>query len=268
MNGELRKNADKSYQYAERKAEHYFKSLYEQLMQKTYVPTLTKDIQSWKHNHIHHSFLSFFSNGKKKPNSDGYHNYIQWLDYTGKLDNYLDRSISYIFLRDLGKTLNSPETKASIQRFVDSLKTHLTGQRNKTETVSLAGLYRLAQKDGIESTMIWLVNKLKIVVSNIPEGMNAEHAQRKLIKIIGGVILHQVEEMGDDTPPEVRTQKLDEAIRLGYSYGLTYPFIDDLLDAKILTAVEEKQYTDLIRTTLLTGSVPALGDWPEKNRAY
>ncbi len=169
-------------------------------------------------------------------------------------------------MRDLGKTLNSPETKASIQRFVDSLKTHLTGQRNKTETVSLAGLYRLAQKDGIESTMIWLVNKLKIVVSNIPEGMNAEHAQRKLIKIIGGVILHQVEEMGDDTPPEVRTQKLDEAIRLGYSYGLTYPFIDDLLDAKILTAVEEKHYTDLIRTTLLTGSVPALGDWPEKNR--
>ncbi len=65
MNGELRKNADKSYQFAERKAEHYFKSLYEQLMQKTYVPTLTKDIQSWKHNHIHHSFLSFFSNGKK-----------------------------------------------------------------------------------------------------------------------------------------------------------------------------------------------------------
>jgi geranylgeranyl pyrophosphate synthase len=266
MNGELRKNADTCYQRAEQKAEHYFKSLYEQLFQKTYIPTLTKDFQSWKHNHIHHSFLSFFSNGKSQSNSQGYHNYIQWLDYTGKLDNYLDRSISYIFLRDLGKTLNSTETKASIQRFVDSLKTHLTQRKNTTETFSVAGLYRLAQKDGIESTLIWVLNKLKIVALNIPEGMDAEHAQRKLIKIIGGVVLHQIEEMGDNTPPAVRTKKLDEAIRLGYSYGLTYPFIDDLLDAKILTATEEKHYSDLIRTTLRSGSVPALGAWAGENK--
>jgi geranylgeranyl pyrophosphate synthase len=266
MNGELRINADTSYQRAEQKAERYFKSLYEQLLQKTYVPTLTKDFQSWKHNHIHHSFLSFFSNGNSQPNSQGYHSYIQWLDYTGKLDNYLDRSISYIFLRDLGKTLNSTETKASIQRFVNSLKTHLTQRKDTTETFSVAGLYRLAQKDGIESTMIWVLNKLKIVASNIPEGMDAEHAQRKLIKIIGGVVLHQIEEMGDDTPPTVRTQKLDEAIRLGYSYGLTYPFIDDLLDAKILTATEEKHYSDLIRTTLRSGSVPELGAWAGENK--
>ncbi|MDF2856286.1 MAG: geranyltranstransferase [Neobacillus sp.] len=266
MNGELRINADTSYQRAEQKAERYFKSLYEQLLQKTYVPTLTKDFQSWKHNHIHHSFLSFFSNGNSQPNSQGYHSYIQWLDYTGKLDNYLDRSISYIFLRDLGKTLNSTETKASIQRFVNSLKTHLTQRKDTTETFSVAGLYRLAQKDGIESTLIWVLNKLKIVASNIPEGMDAEHAQRKLIKIIGGVVLHQIEEMGDDTPPTVRTQKLDEAIRLGYSYGLTYPFIDDLLDAKILTATEEKHYSDLIRTTLRSGSVPELGAWAGENK--
>jgi geranylgeranyl pyrophosphate synthase len=266
MSDELRKNADMSYRLAEQKATHYFKSLYEQLLQKTYVPILTKDIQSWKHNHIHHSFLSFFSNGKGNPNSQGYHNYIQWLDYTGKLDNYLDRSMSYIFLRDLGKTLNSTETKASIQRFVDSLKTHLTQRKNTMETFSVAGLYRLAQKDGIESTLIWVLNKLKIVASNIPEGMDAEHAQRKLMKIIGGVVLHQLEEMGDDTPAAVRTQKLHEAIRLGYSYGLTYPFIDDLLDAKILTATEENHYSDLIRTTLISGSVPELGDWAVENK--
>ncbi|WP_342431614.1 polyprenyl synthetase family protein [Neobacillus sp. FSL H8-0543] len=266
MNDELSKNADTSYQLAEQKAEHYFKSLYEQLLQKTYVTTLTKDIQSWKHNHIHHSFLSLFSSGKRKPSSQGYHNYLQWLDYTGKLDNYLDRSISYIFMRDLGKALDSDETKASIHRFVDSLKGNLTQRGNKTEPFSMVGLYRLAQKDGIESSMIWVVNKLKMVASNIPKGMDADHAQRKLIKIIGGVIMHQIEELGDKTPPEVRTQKLDEAIRLGYSYGLTYPFIDDLLDAKILSANEERQYSDLIRTTLITGSVPALGEWTGNNK--
>ena len=114
--------------------------------------------------------------------------------------------------------------------------------------------------------MIWLMNKLKTVSSNIPKGMDAEQAQRKLIKIIAGVIMHEVEEMGDEISPEERTQKLDEAIRLGYSYGLTYPFIDDLLDAKILSDKEKKQYSDLIRTTLITGTVPELGEWTGNNK--
>ena len=96
--------------------------------------------------------------------------------------------------------------------------------------------------------------------------MDAEQAQRKLIKIIAGVLMHVVEEMDDEISPEERTQKLDEAIRLGYSYGLTYPFIDDLLDAKILSSQEEKQYSDLIRTTLITGSVPELDEWTGNNK--
>ena len=129
----------------------------------------------------------------------------------------------------------------------------------------MAKLYRMAQEEGIESTMIWLINKLKTVSSNIPKGMDAEQAQRKLIKIIAGVIMHEVEEMGDEISPEERTQKLDKAIRLGYSYGLTYPFIDDLLDANILSNKERKQYSDLIRTTLITGSVPELGEWTGEN---
>ncbi|MGM0875756.1 MAG: polyprenyl synthetase family protein [Bacillota bacterium] len=271
MNEELRKNADACYQLAEQKAAQYFKSLYVQVKQKTYVPTLTKDLQSWKHNHIHrHPLLSFFSRRKGKPDPQGYHNYIQWLEYTGKLDNYLDRSISYIFMRDLGKALDSPDTQTRIRRVVDSLKSHLTqstitDREDKPETFSMAGLYRWAQKEGIESTMIWVINKLKTVSTNIPKGMDALQAQRKLIKIIAGVIMHEVEEMGDEISPEERTQKLDEAIRLGYSYGLTYPFIDDFLDAKILSSKEEKRYSDLIRTTLITGSVPELGMWTGKN---
>ncbi|GIM30634.1 hypothetical protein CPJCM30710_33000 [Clostridium polyendosporum] len=271
MNEELTKNAEVCYRLAEQKAAHYFKSLYVQVMQKTYVPILTKDIQSWKHNHIHHhSLLSFFSRGKRKPDVQEYRSYIQWLHYTGKLDNYLDRSISYIFMRDLGKALDSPDTQIRVRRAVDSLKNHLTSSNeknrgDKTDTVSMAGLYRKAQKEGVESTMIWVMDKLKTVSANIPKEMDVEQAQRKLIKIIGGVIMHQVEEMGDDISPEERTRKLDEAIRLGYSYGLTYPFIDDLLDAKVLSAKEKKQYSDLIRTTLITGAVPELGEWDGNN---
>ena len=127
MNEELIKNADACYRLAEKKAADYFKSLSVQLTNKTYATTITKDIQTWKQNHIHHhSLLSLFSRGKGKSDSRGYHNYIQWLDYTGKLDNYLDRSISYIFMRDLGKVLNSPDTQNRIQDVVDNLKTQLT----------------------------------------------------------------------------------------------------------------------------------------------
>ena len=94
---------------------------------KTYVHTLTKDIQSWKHNHIHHLFITvLFFGWNNKPDPQDYDHYIRWLDYTGKLDNYLDRSISYIFMRDLGKALDSPDTQARIRRVVDSLKNHLT----------------------------------------------------------------------------------------------------------------------------------------------
>lgn len=41
-----------------------------------------------------------------------------------------------------------------------------------------------------------MIDKLKNVSTHIPQEMNAEQAQRKLIKIIIGVILHVMEEMG------------------------------------------------------------------------
>lgn len=274
MNEKLLKNADACYRLAEQEAADYFKSLSEQLVQKMVVPVLIKDIQSWKQKHIHpFPFLSIFSRGKEKSGSEGYHTYIQWLNYTGKLDNYLERSISYIYMRDLGKALNSPDTQTRVQRTVDSLKKHLIDSNPKNpgsnlEMFSMAGMYRLAQKEGVESSMIWVLDKIKSVSAHIPEGMDAEEAKRKLIKIIAGVILHVVEEMDADITPEERTRKLDEAIRLGYSYGLTYPFIDDLLDAGVLSHQEKKRYSDLIRSTLITGSVPELDQWTGKNAEF
>ena len=263
-------NADACYRMAEQKAAEYFQSLAVECKKKSFVPILTIDIQSWKQNHIH-SVFSFFSRGKGRPDTKDYQKYIQWLDYTGKLDSYLDRSISYLFMRDLGKNLNSLDTKKRVRHVVENLKNHLTHlsktvRNDKTEMFSLSSMYRKAQEEGLEATFIWLIEKLKTVSSHIPEGMDAEQAQRKLIKIIAGVLMHVVEDMDDEISPKERTQKLDEAIRLGYSYGLTYPFIDDLLDAKILSSQEEKQYSDLIRTTLITGTVQDLDEWAGNNK--
>lgn len=266
MNAELI-NANACYRQAEEKAGQYFKALYAEVMEKTYVHTLTNDIQSWKHNHIHHPLLSLFTRSKGKPKLKEYHNYIQWLDYSGKLNNYLDRSISYIFMRDLGKALDRPETQTRIRNVVDSLKIQLTGSNGPNDMFSMAWLYRKAQKEGIESGMIWLLDKLHTVSTNIPEGMDANNAQRKLIKIIAGVLMHTTQDMDDDITAEERARKLDQAIRLGYSYGLTYPFIDDLLDSQVLSEQEKEQYSNLIRTTLLTGIVPELGEWSGSNKA-
>jgi geranylgeranyl pyrophosphate synthase len=272
MKEELMINADASFHIAEQRAAQYFKLLKAQVLQRGYVSTLMKDLQEWKTNHIYErSFLSIFSSPKGKAIPKGYHNYLRWLDYTGKLDNYLDRSFSYIFMRDLGKALDEPETQNRVRRVIDFVKSQLiqpsgTESGIKIDFFSMEGLYRKAQEDGIESTMIWVINKLKTVSANIPEGMDAEHAKRKLIKIIAGVFMHATEEMEDDISSLDRSRKLDEAIRLGYSYGLTYPFIDDLLDAKILTEKEQNQYSNIIRTSILTESVPELGEWDGANK--
>lgn len=259
--------ADTGYQLAEQKALQYFASLYNQVKDKTYVTSLIEDIHIWKRNHIHSSsWLSFFSRNKRKPDTRDYYRYIQWLSYTGKLDDYLKRSVSYIYMRDLGKALDSADTQTRIQRVIADVKRYLlqpthANRRDQPEFMNLAGVYRWSQKEEIETTIIWLINKLNSVSSHIPEEMDAEHAQRKLIKIIIGVILHVMEEMDEAVPPVERSCRLDKAIRLGYSYGLTYPFIDDLLDSQLLTVQEKEQYSHMIRTALLTGSVPELGDW-------
>lgn len=270
MNEELRDKPDASYRIHEKKAADYFDLLSEQLADKTYARTLTKDFNIWQQNHKRqHSNLLSFMRRKKNPDMLGYYNYIKWLDYTGELDNYLDRSVSYIYMRDLGKSLDSADTQDKVQRTVDYIKKELTNtanDRNELALLSMASLYRLAQNEGIELTLIWLMNKLKIVSAALPDGIDAGEAKRKLIKLIAGVIMHQLDDFADDISPEERTRKLDEAIRLGYSYGLTYPFIDDLLDSNVLNEQEKKDYTDFIRTTLLTGTVPTIEAWTGTNK--
>ncbi|PWW04840.1 geranylgeranyl pyrophosphate synthase [Paenibacillus cellulosilyticus] len=267
MNVQFIVHADTRYGLAEHQAAQYFAKLHEQLQSKSYITALTEDIQQWKRSHIRsRSWVSFLTRGRRKSNAADYHRYIQWLNHTDKLEAYLDRSVSYIYMRDLGMALDDPKVKTRIQRVVTDVKHRLTRSaetgRGETPTfISMVELYRWAQKEGIETAVIWALGKLKNVADHIPEGMNAEHAQRKLIKIIVGVVMHAVEALTEQQPPSERSRRLDEAIRLGYSYGLTYPFVDDLLDAQVLSKEEKAQYSRMIREALLSGTVPAMSEW-------
>ncbi|MDN4495089.1 polyprenyl synthetase family protein [Ureibacillus aquaedulcis] len=261
-------NADQIYRQLEEQARQYFQLLNEQITEKSYIPKLVDDFQEWKVNHIHHpSFFSFLSSKQKKPSSKETIHYIKWLDYTNKLEDYLKRSISYIYLRDLGKTLDHPETQSKINHVVQDLKVSLTdsAKNEKKDLFSLDWIIQKGKQEDILLTVDWLLNKLNTVSANIPEELDAVNAQRKLIKIIAGVLLHTIDGFNEGTFEDERKEKLDKAIRLGYCYGLTYPFIDDLLDSNLLSKEEKEQYSQLIRTSLLTGNVPNLGsDWKEE----
>ncbi|WP_334074623.1 MULTISPECIES: polyprenyl synthetase family protein [Paenibacillus] len=264
--------AEAWYRRAEDKAAQYFSRLRVQVEEKTFIPALIEDFQKWKRKHVRTgSMLSFFSRVKKQPDSTDFHRYITWLNYTGKLDSYLERSISYIYLRDLGKDLNSDRTKVKVNRFIDDMKKLLIDpseakKGRQPEFISLAAFYRWAQKEGVENAAIWVINKIKGVSPRIPKEMNAEEAERKLIKIIVGVVMHALDEMDEvKIPPEERSRRLDEAIRLGYFYGLTYPFIDDLLDSGALLDEDKERYSAILRTTLSSGVVPELGEWTGNN---
>ncbi|KGR76671.1 polyprenyl synthetase family protein [Ureibacillus sinduriensis] len=263
-------NADRCYRQVEEQARHYFQLLNEQVAEKKYIPRLIDDFQKWKVDHIHHpSFFSFFSSKHKKPSSKETVHYIKWLNYTNKLEDYLKRSISYIYLRDLGKILNDRETQSKINRDVGDLKNTLmdSTKNEEKELFSLDWMIKTGKDEHILLTVDWLLNKLYTVSANIPKELDAVNAQRKLIKIIAGVLLHTIDGFHDGTSASERKEKLDKAIRLGYCYGLTYPFIDDLLDSDLLSIREKEQYAQLIRTSLLTGTVPPLGkDWREKTR--
>ena len=274
MSVEISNHADIRYRLAEQKAARYFAALYEQVREKSYASSLTQDFRVWKKGRLRHPWASWFDARKRQSGPRSYERHIQWLRRTGKLDGYLDRSVTYMYMRDLGKAMDDPGTQERIARTTASVKRYLLRSLASGDTpgsgpafLGHAGLYRWAQKEGVEPAAIWVVDKLKAAAAHIPSGMSAEQAQRKLIKIIIGVVLHAMDEMDGAVPPAERARRLDSAIRLGYSYGLTCPFIDDLLDSQVLSAQDKERYSRMIHTALLTGTVPEPGRWSGEHAA-
>ncbi|WP_042224824.1 polyprenyl synthetase family protein [Oceanobacillus manasiensis] len=250
-----------AYKVQEKKATAYFKHLSTHLEEKTYLPLLKNDFDIWKRKHLKRfSVVTDNMNGKKSTHSH-YPHYIHWLDKRGKLFDYLNRSISYIYMRDIGRSLDDEKTKDKVRRSVESMRQKLLSQESGKSTFSMTEIYRWAQKENVESSIIWVLDKLHEITTTIPVELDPTETKRKLIKIIGGVVIQELDEMEESLSPALRANRLDQAIRLGYAYGLTYPFIDDILDSQLLSTEEKEDYAAIIRTTLQTGVVPELFGW-------
>jgi geranylgeranyl pyrophosphate synthase len=175
-----------------------------------------------------------------------------------QLQPYLEKSIAYVFLRDLGQSLTDAQTQRDITAVVNKI---IRWVRNSAEEsgapwTSRKAIFAKAEALHIETTLFWLLERLHLVHRHLPAFIDPVHGMRKLVKIIAGVFMHQLMRLPEDATPRERGYMLEAALRLGYAYGLTYPLIDDVLDAEPgLTPEDKEAFNTTIRQSLILGEV-------------
>ncbi len=269
------------YQRAEKLACWYLKDLEKIASNNHYLTQLTADYTEWQSNNCkinsdiskNQFNLSAFEAEQQLSEQLDSWNFLEKLAAEKKLKAYLTKSITYIFMRDLGKSINDKSSAKKIAKTVSQIQSWIRKQSSRAtaptnQQLSTTWLFKKAQAYGVEDTFIWLMSKLSLVQKNMPTEIDQTNGMRKLVKIIAGVVLHQTIDLPENTSPARRAELLDQAIRLGYSYGLTYPFIDDLQDScSALNEQEKALFNQAIRTSLLQGKVVTCPQFSQKNQA-
>ncbi|MGL5414407.1 MAG: polyprenyl synthetase family protein [Clostridium sp.] len=252
---------DRIYNEASIYAGKYYDELHDIYTSTDYMETLKKDLEEWRDSHLKKTSISEKIIKRIDVNKLKGNKYLEYLDRKNTLDSYLERSISYIYMRDLGKNIYEKEIVKKIKKTTEKIKGNI--RNKKEEELGLDKLYEKARENGVEDTIVWLMNKIKKIHKKIPKEMNKEESIRKVLKIIMGVIIYREQSEGEKSREE-----LERCIRLGYAYGITYPFIDDLFDAKILEKEEDEKYSDLIKNSLIKGEVEENIEWNGKNKEF
>ena len=198
--------------------------------------------------------------------------FLEKLDAEKKLKTYLNKSISYIYMRDLGKSLSDKLVQKQIKQAVKKthqwIKTQTRSDGASNNTFDTAFLFEKAKQHGIELTFEWLMDKLSSVKQSMPEEIDQTNGMRKLVKIIAGVVLHQLVDPDELDSAKEKSDKLSNAIKLGFSYGITYPLVDDLQDSSFALDMNDKQiFNQAIRQSLLNGEVVECPKFSESNQA-
>jgi geranylgeranyl pyrophosphate synthase len=271
-----------AYQKAQHKAAWYLRQLNQLTQSPETINTLHQDYKHW---HRKHSLKSLMGLSQLEAQHDERQidslSYLEKIATEKKLKTYLSKSFSYIFLRDLGKSLGDQQTQDKIKGLVDKFDTHIhnriynkpanSGRLTQEEEsmFNLGFVHQKALEYKLEKTLYWLMQKLHQVQSSLPDSLDKTNGMRKLVKIIAGVVMHQFVDLPSDASVVEKRRLLDSAIRLGYCYGLTYPLIDDLQDSDQTLTPEDKQlFNQAIRQSLLQGEVSACPKFSDESQDF
>ena len=234
-----------SFASARDQAQNFLDTLLTSSQQAQTFSSLAEDIRHWSKNAPRLSFahqLSFFNSPA----------FIKNLVQEKKLKQYLQDSLAYLFVRDLDLDLNQKTVTTKIDQLAESLAQRLssdadTNPGSSTPDMMLQG-FLWAKKHQAEAAFIWLSAKIYRLRQELPEALDQHQGMRKLLKVVAGVLMNAWQNHGDKAD-------FEQAIRLGYYYGLTYPLIDDLQDSQVLTAAQQHSFNEALETSILTGLV-------------
>jgi len=264
-----------AYFKAEKKANWYINQIIQITQSDNYLESLNSDYRKWSslnaERNISSVSLSELEGKQQLDKKLDTWNFLEKLDAEKKLKIYLNKSISYIYMRDLGKSLSDKAVKKQINQAVK--KTHQWIKKQSSSKEPSIGyfdkhfLLKKSKQHGVEPSVEWLMEKLTSVRQSMPEEIDQTNGMRKLVKIIAGVVLHQLVDSDDIDSPTEKSDKLSHAIKLGFSYGITYPLIDDLQDsATALDEIDKHKFNQAIRQSLLNGKVVDCPKFKESNQ--
>ena len=259
---------NEAYFKAEKKANWYINQILQITQSEDYLGCLKSDYQQWSKSDTRLNAkltsslvsLSELEGKQQLDESLDTWTFLEKLDAEKKLKTYLKKSISYIYMRDLGKSLSDKlvqkQIKQAVKKVNQWIKTQTSSDGASNNTFDTAFLFEKAKQHGIEPTFEWLMDKLSSVKQSMPEEIDQTNGMRKLVKIIAGVVLHQLVDSDESDSAKEKSDKLSNAIKLGFSYGITYPLVDDLQDSSAaLNGSDKEKFNQAIRQSLLNGQV-------------
>ncbi len=174
-----------------------------------------------------------------------------------ELENYLTKTISYLYIRDLGLDLNQKSSTQKVQKTVKSLMEKFGSGHSSVDTDFMSALPWVHKKE-FRPAYYWLMLKLSHLKNHFTEDQANNDGLRKLVKVVAGILMHHM--TAKESQNEHSPESLTKVVQLGYAYGLTYPFVDDLLDSNnFLSEADKRIFSDALRQTLVTGKV---ADYP------
>jgi geranylgeranyl pyrophosphate synthase len=221
---------------------------------------LGHELQHWQQ-HQSNSLLWRFSTKIKNPPLTEFRGTIRYLIKYQQLKPFIDRSVEYIYLRDLGKGIHKKTVQKKCSKTSEELQQWLLKilAKQESQSIPLSQLFDKLQQWDLQDSFIWFYEKILSLQKQLPESIDHTRIIRQISKLTLGVLMHQLDDLSLDNLSEKQRLGIHHAIKIGYYYGLTYPFIDDFLDAdSVLTKPEQATISEMISSTLINNQVVAM----------